>query len=313
VYLRVILDQELVGIARQNLDASNVRVTQLQGLVDVGKRPPADLYRQQAQAASDLSTLANAQNAVRVDEIGLLERLRMDPHQAIQLVAPAADTASLAPRYTESDALVQEATARRVDLQAAQYRVTATRKGITRAESGYLPTLALGAEVFSAGRFFDYGNTGGVSVITQPQTPLWDQIGRQTTGVLSLGLNWNLFDRFVTRLNVEAARVRFDSARYAEQDLRFQVAGDVAQAFGEYQTAVQQLAASAAGLSAAQQAYDLVNGRFAVGFASIVDVTTAQAALVQAQSQRVQDIANILLRKRGIAYALGFNPAEPLP
>ena len=66
-------------------------------------------------------------------------------------------------------------------------------------------------------------------------------------------------------------------------------------------------------LAAAQQAYDLVNGRFAVGFASIVDVTTAQAQLVQAQSQRAQAIVSLSLRKRAVAYALGFDPGQPLP
>jgi outer membrane protein len=311
-YLAVILDQEIVSIATQNLATSSQRVEQLQGLVNAGKRPPADLYRQQAQAAADLSTLVDARNHVRTDEIGLLERLRLDPHQPLALAAPPTDTSALGAQYTESDGLIREATDRRSDLQAAHSRVEATAKGIDQARSGYLPQVDLGAEVFSAGRFFDYGNTAGVSVITQPQTPLWDQIGRQTTGVLSLGLNWYAFDRFKTRLSVETARVSYDSARYADEDLRLQVSGDVAQALADYQAAAQQLAASAAGLTAAQQAFDLVNGRFQVGFASIVDVTTAQAALVQAQSLRAQAIVNVVLRKRGVAYALGFSPAQPL-
>lgn len=312
-YLRVILDDELVSIAQQNLSASNTRVEQLQELVRVGKRPPADLYRQQAQAAADQSTLADARNRVLTDQIGLLERLRLDPHQPVQLAAPPTDTLPLDSRYAESEGLVQEATARRADLKAANARVDAAHEDVTRARSGYLPQLDLGAGVWSDGRFFDYATTNGVSNLTVPQTPLWDQVGRQTTGVLSLGLNWYVFDRFRTRLNVEEARVSYDSARYADADLRFQVAGDVAQALGDYETALQQLAASAAGLSAAREAYDLVNGRFQVGFASIVDVTTAQSALVEAQSQRAQTIVNMGLRKRALAYALGLDPAVALP
>jgi outer membrane protein len=312
-YLRVILDDELVAIARQNLDASNTRVVQLSELVRVGKRPPADLYRQQAQAAADQSTLADARNRVQADQVLLLERLRVDPRQPAQLVAPPADTIPLGTRYTMTDSLVRDATGRRADLQAAHAAMTATRQEITRARSGYLPRLDLGAAVLSDGRFFDYATTAGVSILTVPQTPLWDQIGRQTTGVLSVGFNWYVFDKFRTRLNVEEARASYDSARYADEDLRFQVAGDVARALGDYQTVVQQMASSAAGLAAAQQAYDLVNGRFQVGFASIVDVTTAQAELVQAQSQRAQTIINMELRKRALAYALGLDPGAPLP
>jgi outer membrane protein len=312
-YLGVVLDQQIVDIAKQNLAASNLRVQQLQELVRVGKRPPADLYRQQAQAAADLSALADAQNRVQIDQIGLLERLRVDPHLPVNLTAPPADTARLGPRYTDSDALIGEALRNRADLQASNENLVANHEDITRARAGYLPKVDFGAGVFSLGRFFDYANTTTGTLLTSPQTPLWDQVGRQTTGELFLGVNWYIFDQFRTTLSVQQARVSYDAARYADEDLRLSVSGDVARALGDYGTAVQQLDASRAGLDAAQQAYDLVNGRFQVGFASIVDVTTAQTALVQAQSLRAQAIFNVELRKRAVGYALGLNPAAPLP
>jgi outer membrane protein len=312
-YLGVTLDQQLVAIARQNLAASQLRVEQLQELVRVGKRPPADLYRQQAQAASDQSLLEDAIDRVQADEVGLLERIRIDPHLPVQLVEPPPDTARLGPRYASVDTLVHGAIARREDLLAADANVTANQEDITRARSGYLPRVDLGASVFSLGRFFDYANTNGTSILTAPQTPLVDQVGHNTTGELWLGLNWYVFDQFRTRLAVEQARVSYDAAQYADQDLRLSVAGDVVRALADYRAAVNQLTASRAGLDAAQQAYDLVNGRFEVGFASIVDVTTAQTALVQAQSLRAQAIFNVQLRKRAVGYALGLNPAAPLP
>lgn len=313
-YLTVMLDQQLVSIATQNVSASQLRVDQLQELVRVGKRPPADLYRQQAQAAADQSALADTQNRVQSDEISLLQRLRVDPHLPVQLAAPPPDTDRLGGRYADVDQLVRDATARRADLQAANANVVSNQQDIARARSGYLPRVNVGAGVLSSGRFFDYGNaSNGTSIITGRQTPLWDQVGRQTTGELWLGLNWYVFDRFRTRLSVEQAHVSYDAARYADEDLRLGVAGDVARAVGDYRTSLQQLASSRAGLDAAQQAYDLVNGRFEVGFATIVNVTTAQSALVQAQSLRAQAIVNLALRKRALGYALGLDPAAPLP
>jgi outer membrane protein TolC len=84
--------------------------------------------------------------------------------------------------------------------------------------------------VFSLGRFFDYANTNGTSILTAPQTPLVDQVGHNTTGELWLGLNWYVFDQFRTRLTVEQARVSYDASQYADQDLRLGVAGDVVRA-----------------------------------------------------------------------------------
>jgi outer membrane protein len=314
-YLGVTLAQQLVSIARQNLAASQLRVEQLQELVRVGKRPPADLYRQQAQAAADQSALEDATNRVQSDEVGLLERIRLSPQLPVQLVEPPPDTVVLGQRYSDINGLVRDATIRRADLLAADANVTANRADITRAESGYLPELSAGASVFSLGRFFDFANaTGtGATLLTSPQTPLVDQVGHNLTGEVWLGLNWFVFDQFRTRLTVEQARVSYDASRYADEDLRLSVAGDVVRAMADYRTAVNQLAATSAGLDAAQQAYDLVNGRFQVGFASIVDVTTAQTALVEAQSLRAQAIFNVSLRKRAVGYALGLNPTTPLP
>jgi outer membrane protein len=314
-YLGVTLDQQLVSIARQNLSASQLRVEQLQELVRVGKRPPADLYRQQAQAAADQSALEDATNRVQSDQVGLLERIRLDPQLPVQLVEPPADTDALGQRYSDINGLVRDATIRRADLLAADANLTANRADITRAESGYLPELNAGASVFSLGRFFDYATTTGTgaTLLTSPQTPLVDQIGHNLTGEVWLGLNWYVFDQFRTRLSVEQARVSYDAARYADEDLRLSVAGDVVRALADYRTALNQLTASRAGLDAAQQAYDLVNGRFQVGFATIVDVTTVQTALVQAQSLRAQAIVNVELRKRAVGYALGLNPTTPLP
>ncbi len=312
-YLTVTLDQQLVAIATQNVTASQLRVDQLQELVRVGKRPPADLYRQQAQAAADQSVLEDARNRVQSDEVGLLERIRMDPHLPVQVVEPAADTGLLGQHYSDIDGLVREATARRADLQAADADVTANRADITRARAGYLPRLDLGASVFSLGRFFDYASTNGATLLTAPQTPLVDQVGHNLTGEVWLGFNWYVFDQFRTRLSVEQAKVSYDASQYVDQDLRLSVAGDVVRAIADYRTAVNQLNASRAGLDAAQQAYDLVNGRFQVGFASIVDVTTAQTALVQAQSLRAQAMVNLALRKRAVGYALGLDPTAQLP
>ncbi|HZS62380.1 MAG TPA: TolC family protein [Gemmatimonadaceae bacterium] len=312
-FLGVTLDQQLVAIATQNVTASQLRVEQLQELVRVGKRPPADLYRQQAQAAADQSTLEDARNRVQSDEVGLLERIRQDPHVPVQLIEPVADTGLLGAHYSDIDGLVREATTRRADLQAADADVTANRADITRARAGYLPRLDLGASVFSLGRFFDYAATNGSSLLTTPQTPLVDQIGHNLTGEVWLGLNWYVFDQFRTRLSVERAKVSYDASQYVDQDLRLSVAGDVVRAIADYRTAVNQFNASRAGLDAAQQAYDLVNGRFQVGFASIVDVTTAQTALVQAQSLRAQAMVNLALRKKAVGYALGLDPTAALP
>jgi hypothetical protein len=66
-FLQTVLDSELVVIAAQNVTVSQEQVVQLQELVRVGKRPPADQYQAQAQASANQSIYLDAVNRQRAD------------------------------------------------------------------------------------------------------------------------------------------------------------------------------------------------------------------------------------------------------
>jgi outer membrane protein len=313
VYLQSVLDEQLVGIAKQNAAVSEQRVGQFAELVRVGKRPPADLYRVQAQASADESTLIDAENRQRADEVGLLERLHIDPTHGVRLAAPPADTTRLVGRDIDVAALIGLGLERRTDLHAANTEIHAARWSIRQAEREVLPSLDVGFGVFSADRVFDHYLLGGVNQLPATQNGLWSQLGNQTSTVFSVGVGYNFFNLFRSRVDAEQAQVQYRSARLTETDVRFAVSGDVARAIGDYGTAVQRLVTSGSGLTAAQAAYDAVSGRYDVGFAPLIDLLTAQAVLAQAQSIRAQAVIEFALRKRAVAYAIGLYPNDPLP
>ena len=61
----------------------------------------------------------------------------------------------------------------------------------------------------------------------------------------------------------------------------------------------------ALGMKAAQESYDAVAERYNVGASSIVDLLTAQTALVQAQAAQAQAHVSFTLQERTIDLALG--------
>lgn len=312
-FLQTVLDSELVVIAAQNVAVSQEQVVQLQELVRVGKRPPADLYQTQSEASANQSTYFDAINRQRADEIGLLQRVHIDPQRTVAIATPPMDTTLLGQEYLDTARVASAALQRRPDLQSAHAAIDATRWGIRHAAGENMPTLSLGFTLFSTGRVFDYANQDGVPQITTPQASLTSQVGNQATRIFSIGIGYSLFDVFRSRLDYQEARVAYGSAQVAEGDVRREVTGDVARAIGEYGVAVQRMVSTASGLAAAQAAFQLVSGRYDVGFSSIVDFLTAQAALERAQSLRAQAIVQLSLAKRAIAYAIGLAPTDRLP
>lgn len=323
-FLQTVLDSELVDIAAQNYRVSQEQVVQLQELVRVGKRPTADLYQAQAQASANQGAYLDATDRQRIDEVALLERVHIDPRQAVAIAMPVLDTALLSAAYLDTNAVVSSALDRRPDLQSAEAAVDASRWGIRRASAENMPTLSVGFTLFSTGRVFDYAYQNGVALNAlasgtegigagTPEAPLATQLGYQATRIFSIGVGYDIFSLFRSSLDRQEAEVAYSLAQVTEGDARRTVAGDVARAISEYGVAVQRMASTGAGLTAAQAAFQLVSGRYNVGFASIVDLLTAQAALAQAQSLRAQAIVQLSLSKRAVAFAMGFQPTDRLP
>jgi outer membrane protein len=312
-FLQTVLDSELVEIAAQNLKVSDEQVVQLGELVRVGKRPPADLYQAQAQASANQSFVFDAINRQRADQIALLQRVHIDPERTVAIATPSMDTTRVGAQYLDTTRVAGDALRQRPDLQSAQAAIDATRWGISRAANENMPSLLVAFSLLSTGRVFDYAYQAGVPQITTPQSSLSSQVVNQGTWNFSVGLSYGLFDALRSHLDYEEAQVAYGSAQLAEGDVRREVTGDVARAISEYGVSVQRMASTASGLEAAQSAYQLVSGRYNVGFASIVELLTAQAALVQAQSLRAQAIVQLSLSKRALAYAMGLAPTDRLP
>lgn len=304
-YLQVILDQELVKIAEKNLLSSQARENLLAEQTRVGVRNLADLFRQQAPTSADEAFLVNSQSKERTDELQLLRKLRLDTDRNYRLQIPNLEEEAKASEFENEDQLVRQALANRPDLSASERTAKAAEFDVTSARSTYFPRLDFGAAVGSAGRILDRQLVNGADVLPATQTGLNEQLTRQVQYTVGLTLTWTIFDRWVTQTGIERARVYARNSRIDEQDRRNQVIGEIRQAFGDYRAVLQQMASTKKGLQAAQKAFEVMQGRYQVGSANFVDLTTAQAAQVQAEANRAQALIAFALQRRSMQTALG--------
>jgi outer membrane protein len=148
-------------------------------------------------------------------------------------------------------------------------------------------------------------------MLTTSQRPIGSQLDSQGLGVVSLGVVVPIFDRFVTRFDVEKARAVSHISTLAAEDSRLQVLGDVRQATDDYRAAVQKLRATDAGLASAQEAFDAVTARFDVGLGIFLDVEAAQTALAEARAQHAAAAVNLALQKQVLRFVTGLPVGAP--
>jgi outer membrane protein len=155
-YLQVLLNEELLRIAKENLKSSQERLRQFQEQTRVGSRAIADLYQQEAQAANDELTVIQRENTLRNSKILLLRQIRADLEKEYAFAVPPSDTILLNLDVKNSAMMIQSALATRADLKAREKSIEAALWSVRAAEGNYLPSLNLsfsyGANAFTQDR-----------------------------------------------------------------------------------------------------------------------------------------------------------------
>jgi outer membrane protein len=188
-------------------------------------------------------------------------------------------------------AWLEQTQAQHPALLAARAQLEAARDKVVATQAEGLPSLDLSANVYQNGR----PNQGLTPVRTR----------EILTGIT---LNIPVFDGFGRTYKVRGEQARVEQKEAELQNTEHQVLMEVVKAHADASAALDNLAASQDLLASAQQALASVQRKFDRGAADILEVLATQAALSDAQLERVRclsDWRSSRLRLLGTAGVLG--------
>jgi outer membrane protein len=337
-FLQVLLNKQLVLIQEENLEAARVQLAQVEALVEGGVRARADVLQQEAQVAQRELEVLRAESDLELAQTRLVQVLQLDPFGNYTFVAPALEAAALDAEPYDLEALLTAALEGRDDLRAQRLEIEAAEAGVRVARSGYYPTVNLFAGYGSSYSSLATQPIGGAPVVLPVTTeggepvliggePLtFDQpLGREETpfaeqfftdnrgGSVGLSINVPIFDRFVTRAQVQQAELQAANERIVLENLRQDVALQVRQGLLDYRNAAKRLDVTARQVVSAEAALRAEQERYDLGVSTLTELTQARALLVEAQSARAQAVAQFVFQEKLLAYATGsLDPREPL-
>ena len=295
-YLSIITAQEQLEVQQQNLASLEAQEDQIRKLVAAGARAISDLYTQQASTAAARLAVVNAQHDLELGKVDLIQTLNLDPKVAYDFVAPTVNE-SAATNFN-LDSLTERAYAQRADLAAVSARVGASAQGVKAANAGWWPTVSL-----SAGYNSSYSSAAGL--------PFFNQFDQARGGSISIGVSIPIFDRGQTSVEAQKAKVEEDNAKLSLQAEKQQVAVDVKRAYLNYQSAGEQLAAAQAQLTASNLAVTTSQQRYDAGAGTLVELTQARTAQVQAASAVVSARYGLVFQQALMSYYTGeLDPAH---
>lgn len=340
-YLQVMLDQELLRIAKQNYEALAKQLEQTKEQVAVGARSPVDEFNQDAQAKGAELRMVQAEITLQNDKAVLSQTLLMDAFEDFDVQTPNWDINSVAAQSLDIEAMASQAKEHRGDYQRAVKSEEAAQFGMRVFRGAMTPSLVA---------FFNYGSaynfqrgepdsitfqSSSLSVVVDASQPsgyavavnrfnvtqanpeqrtFGDQFRRDNVyKQYGVQLSIPLFNGFQNRTNYVRQRVQYENARLDRQNAENQIKTDVLRAARNYEGARKAYTVTVDQLTAAQKAFELETERFNLGVTNFVDYINANRVFVQAQTDKAQAEYRLLFQKIVVDYAVGTLKIDDIP
>ena len=315
IYFNTLRAQHQGDVAKAALTNAQQQLTDATNLNVAGVGQRIDVLRAQTQVATADQDVATAENNYGValnnfnDFVGrplnTLVRLQDAPGAVIaQPVTDFSQVGASDPKLAQSlpnapaevaaininDAL-KTANQQRPEILQGQVNLRVSQVGTTLARAGLQPTFSLAA----AGNYY-------------PDTNF--QFPRKRTAQITANLNIPLYDGGATRDRIQASRLLTQNAQTSLESTRSDVALDVRQSYLNLATAARQIGAANTALQSAIAARQLAQIRYQGQVGLYLEVTDAQAALVQAENNQVDAIYNYLVARAQFQNAIGTPQAR---
>jgi outer membrane protein len=307
-FLQVLLDQELLKIAQENLVLQQKQFEQVKAQVELGSRSPVDEYNQQAQLSNGELRVTQADYALVNDKITLFQTLLVDPTLNFAIQEPSWDVNGIALDNLNLSQLLEIAAENRADLKVVKYTEKANKYAMHSTLGNYLPSLSA---QYNYGSAF---NQAKGAPRDSTYVNFSDQF-RRNNRYNSFGINLTipLFSGFRSRAVYVQSKVTYENSKLLTKNREVLINGDVLRAYENFQSVQKAYSAGLTGLEASQMAYNLEQERYNLGITSFVDFANANKTYIQAQVDMAQAKYRFLFQKIMLDYAVGTLKVEDIP
>lgn len=274
--------QQLVRVRQAGVRRAEEQLALAVAKLRVGSATRSDSLRSLVNLGNARLALVQARSDVAARQAGLgrllgeTRRVAAEDDSAFYAVLPALDTA----------AVLSEAEARSPRVQSTAATARAARAQLSAARSTYWPTLAL-----SGSTRWNGNSSGNYDLSAQRQ--------------LSLGLSWALFDGFQREQGVVARLSSLDVAEANAADARRELMASLTTQLAALDAAGLRIEITGTSVAAAAEDLRVVNERYRVGAATILDVLTSQESLAQAEVDAISARFDYLRAKAQIEALIG--------
>jgi outer membrane protein TolC len=285
-YFNLLKNQKLVDVQKDAVARAEEQFKTVESRYELGSASKSEVLKAKVQLGVESLALLDAENKVEVAQADLNRIMNRDVSVPIE-VSPDASSAEISIALEEAEAY---ALSNQPDYLAALYGYEASRSSVRIARALWYPSLDLSASknynTFDRGDWFAFNSDDGN----------WN---------VGLSVSYPIFSGFQRKTTNATANVRTKAAAEGLEQVRNNVLFAVRQATLAYGLAEQTIVLATETEASAQEDFNLVQEKYNLGAATILDILDAQESLTRAKTDRVNTDFDLALAAAALENAMG--------
>lgn len=331
-YLNVLFNEELVTVAKNQVEISRQQVERIKKLVDAGQVARGNLLDMEAQLANDELALVNNENSLAISYLNLAQVMMLTPAEAanLQIARPPMDNVNGAMISVSADEVYTAAINTMPEVKSSEVRIMSSERSLKASQGGRYPRLSASLSYGTgysgaAQEFIGFGNTTGNDTIgfnaitfepvVSPRfdplyadKPFSDQLTDNVNTSLNFQLNIPIFNGYQTKNNVQLAKINLENSRLNLESTKNTLRINIEQAYADAQAALKRYNASQRSVTALEESFKYSRIRYEQKMINTVDFNDAKNKLAAAQSDLVQAKYDYIFKTK----ILDFYQGKPL-
>jgi outer membrane protein len=300
LFINVVFNREQVKIAENQLKTSSDQLDRTNKLVAAGSLPYSDQLNLQSQFSSNQLEVINAKNSLRISKLNLAQAMQIPFTEDFDVIEPELEVESALMTSEDPEAIYQVAVEVMPEIKAAEAGVESADYQVKIAKGAFLPTLGIGANLFS--NYVDQPGFNQTEI-----TPFPEQIERNLSQSANLQLNIPIFSNFNNKSTLQRARAQRAISEITAQEAKNQLRQKIESAHTDASAAKLSYEASLIQVKSLQESFRVAQQRLDQGAINSVDFQVAQANLFNAQANLLNAKYTYIFRVKVLDFYLG-NP-----
>jgi Outer membrane protein len=297
-YLAVLLNRELKTVAEGNLDIARQLLDQARKKFNVGTIAKAELVQAEAEVASNIKNITDAQIEIERSLFNLAMLLQLQDYRNFN-VEDVNLPNEIAKDFYDLDEILETAYTLQPAVQLAEKNIESAKKA-TEISKTYLKPRVTGN--YSLGtNYMDYFNKG------LNQEAWLSQWRENVVNVIGVGISFPIWNQYSNRINIQKSIINEDIAQNSFQREKQQVLQNVQSAYFEVNSSYASFEAAREAVRYAEISFDFAQKSFQAGKINLYDFNRSRNDLMIAQSQMLQAKYNYIFKQKVLDFYAG-NP-----